>query len=153
MLICQHILATCHLLLATVHAMRAALLLLLALATVGLAVARASATLAATLVLLVALAFSLGRMLPTSKRFGALVLNPELTAAEGYTSAASDDGLLGLTGRTLTGLRPAGVAELGSQRVQVVSQGTFIDEGVEVEVVSVRGARVEVKPVVRETPA
>ncbi|MEL6703800.1 MAG: NfeD family protein [Bacteroidota bacterium] len=119
----------------------------------GLAMARASATLAATLVLLVALAFSLGRMLPTSKRFGALVLNPELTAAEGYTSAASDDGLLGLTGRTLTGLRPAGVAELGSQRVQVVSQGTFIDEGVEVEVVSVRGARVEVKPVVRETPA
>ncbi|MEM8557998.1 MAG: NfeD family protein [Bacteroidota bacterium] len=116
----------------------------------GLAIARASATLAATLVLLVALAFSLGRMLPTSKRFGALVLDPELTAAEGYTSAASDDTLLGQVGRTVTGLRPAGVAEIDGQRVQVVSQGTFIDENVEVEVVSVRGARVEVKPVTRE---
>ncbi|MDX1421315.1 MAG: NfeD family protein [Rubricoccaceae bacterium] len=113
----------------------------------GTDVAQAAATLASSLVLLVLLAISVGRYLPRSERFSHLVLAPDFTAAEGYTSADTDDSLLGQTGRTLSPLRPAGVADIGGRRVDVVAQSTFVPPGTAVEVVSVRGSRVEVREV------
>src|SRR5690606_1220113 len=111
----------------------------------GTDVAQAAATLASSFVLLILLAVSLGRYLPRSERFNRLVLAPDFTAAEGYTSADSDETLLGQTGRTLSPLRPAGVADIGGRRIDVVAQGTFVPPGTPVEVVSVRGSRVEVR--------
>ncbi|MDX1530859.1 MAG: NfeD family protein [Rhodothermales bacterium] len=110
-------------------------------------VTRAILTLAATMVLLPILAWSLGRYVPKSERFNRLVLAPELGSASGYTSADTDETLVGQRGTTLTTLRPAGTAEIEGRRVDVVSQSTFIAAGEPVEVVSVRGARVEVRPV------
>ncbi len=110
-------------------------------------IAQASATLAAALVLLVVLAVSLGKYLPTSNRLSGLILSPELSSAEGYTSADTDLSLVGLIGKAVTGLRPSGTAELNGRRVDVIAQGTFIDVGTAIEVVDVRGSRVEVRPV------
>ena len=110
-------------------------------------ISQAAATLAAALVLMVVLAVSLGRFLPRSQRFGRLILSPELSSSEGYTSAETDTSLLGQTGKTLTGLRPSGAAELDGRRVDVIAQSTFIDAGTTIEVVDVRGSRVEVRPV------
>ena len=110
------------------------------------AITRAILTLAATLVLLVVFGYSLGRYLPKSQRLSHLVLAPELSSASGYTSADTDDTLLGQLGVALTTLRPAGTAEIGGRRVDVVSQSTFVAAGEAVEVVSVRGSRVEVRP-------
>ena len=110
-------------------------------------IAQAAATLAAALVLLAVLAVSLGRFLPRSQRFGKLILSPELSSSEGYTSAETDTSLLGQTGKTLTGLRPSGAAEIDGRRVDVIAQSTFIDEGTTIEVVDVHGSRVEVRPV------
>ena len=110
-------------------------------------IAQAAATLAAALVLLVVLAVSLGRFLPRSQRFGKLILSPELSSSEGYTSAETDTSLLGQTGKTLTSLRPSGAAEIDGRRVDVIAQSTFIDEGTTIEVVDVHGSRVEVRPV------
>jgi membrane-bound serine protease (ClpP class) len=110
-------------------------------------IAQAAATLAAALVLLVVLAVSLGRFLPRSQRFGKLILSPELSSSEGYTSAETDTSLLGQTGKTLTDLRPSGAAEINGRRVDVIAQSTFIDEGTTIEVVDVHGSRVEVRPV------
>lgn len=115
----------------------------------GTEVTHAAATLAASLVLLVLLAVSLGRYLPRSERFSRFVLLPDLTAAEGYTAADTDEALLGQTGRTLSPLRPAGVAEIGGRRVDVIAQGAFVPAGTPVEVVSVRGSRVEVRESVK----
>jgi membrane-bound serine protease (ClpP class) len=42
-------------------------------------------------------------------------------------------------------LRPAGVADLGGSRVDVVSDGSFIDAGAPVEVIRVDGNRVVVR--------
>jgi membrane-bound serine protease (ClpP class) len=113
--------------------------------------ARALGTLAMAMVLTVLLGFSLSKRLPQNNRFQRLVLGDELGAATGYTSAATDSALLGLRGRALTPLRPAGVAEIaadtGARRVDVVSQGTFVAAGAEVEVVGVRGSGVEVREV------
>ena len=112
----------------------------------GGAITQAILTLAATLVLVVIFGYSLGRYLPKSQRFGHLVLQPELAAISGYTSADTDDTLLGQIGIALTTLRPSGKAEIDGRRVDVVSQSTFVSAGEPVEVVSVRGSRVEVRP-------
>ena len=110
------------------------------------ALARATATFAAALVLTVALAFSLGRHLPRSRRFGALVLVPDLASAAGYTAADTPLDLVGRTGRALTALRPAGAAEIDGRRVDVLAEGRFVAAGTPLEVVRVRGSRVEVRP-------
>jgi membrane-bound serine protease (ClpP class) len=102
-------------------------------------------TMAITLVLFIVLLFSLGRYLPKSSRFGRMVLVPELGSISGYTSADTHDELMGQTGQALTVLRPSGVAVIGGQRVDVVSQGDFIPQGTAVQVVQVQGSRVEVR--------
>ncbi|MEP0546234.1 MAG: NfeD family protein [Rhodothermales bacterium] len=111
------------------------------------AITQAILTLAGTLVLLVVLSYSLARYMPRSERFNHLILAPELGSASGYTSSDTDETLLGLVGVALTTLRPAGTAEIDGRRVDVVSQSTFVSQGEAVEVVSVRGSRVEVRPV------
>ena len=108
-------------------------------------------TMAVTMVLLVVLIFSVGRFLPQSQRFNRLVLAPELTSADGYTSADTHEEWLGTTGRALTPLRPSGMVELSVgdtvKRVDVVTSGEYILAGSAVRVVSVRGSRVEVQQV------
>ncbi len=111
------------------------------------ALVHAFGTMAVTMVLLVLLMFSLGRYLPRSGRFNQLVLTPALSSAGGYTSAATHEELLGRVGQTLTPLRPSGTAEIGYDRVDVITAGEFIPGGVPVEVVRVRGSRVEVRRV------
>ena len=110
-------------------------------------IARATTTLAAALVLLGLLAVSLGRMLPRSERLNRLVLAPELSASEGYTSADTLADLVGLTGTALTTLRPSGTIDVGGRRVDVVSEGPFVASGATVEVVRSRGAVVVVREV------
>ena len=108
-------------------------------------IARASATVATSLVLLILLAGSLARWLPSSTRFSHLILAGTMDATAGYTSADTDDALLGANGTAVTPLRPAGTALLGDRRVDVVSDGPMLDAGTPIEVVSVRGARVVVR--------
>ncbi len=119
----------------------------------GLQLARAAMTLGTTFVLLIALAVSLGRFLPQSERFNRLVLAPDLSSAAGYTAADTDETLLGRAGTALTPLRPSGTAEIAGRRVDVVAEGTFIPAGTAVEVIRVRGSRVEVRAVSEPTVA
>lgn len=55
--------------------------------------------------------------------------------------------LVGHQGRTLSALRPAGLAEIDGKRVDVVSDSEFLDAGVSVRVVEVEGNRVVVESV------
>jgi membrane-bound serine protease (ClpP class) len=55
--------------------------------------------------------------------------------------------LLGRTGRAVTDLRPAGVAEFGEERVPVVGLGGMIPRSSEVVVVAVEGIEVRVRAV------
>ena len=43
-------------------------------------------------------------------------------------------------------LRPAGLAEFDGERIDVVSEGSFIDRGVKIKVAKVEGTRVVVRP-------
>lgn len=116
------------------------------------AVTPAVLTMAVTMVLLIALAYSIARYMPRSQRLSQLILVPELSSATGYTSAETDFELEGRRGRAVTPLRPAGTAEIDGRRVDVITAGEFVAAGAEVVVWDVRGSRVEVR-LVPETTA
>lgn len=54
--------------------------------------------------------------------------------------------LLNQTGTTLTRLRPSGTALINGRRVDVVSDGNFLDAGQPIKVIAVEGLRVVVRP-------
>ncbi len=111
----------------------------------GAAVGQATTTLAATMVLLVILLFSLARYLPRSERFNRLVLHPDLSSDMGFTSAHSHVEYIGMIGTAKTPLRPAGTAEIGDQRIDVVTAGEYIEAGKTIEVIQVNGFIVRVR--------
>ncbi len=102
-------------------------------------------TLTVTLILVAVLIGSLSRYLPETKAFNRLVLAPELSSADGYVANETDFSLVGKSGTTLTVLRPAGTMMVDGKRVDVVSEGGFISEGVTVKVIDVIGNRVQVR--------
>ena len=55
--------------------------------------------------------------------------------------------LVGMTGITLTPLRPSGTVDIGGKRIDVVSEGPMVDRGATVEVTRSRGAVVVVREV------
>lgn len=65
------------------------------------------------------------------------------------TNEASADlsGYLGKTGTAQTALRPAGIALIDGERVNVVSSGEYIESGAAVRVDEVEGGRVQVSEV------
>jgi membrane-bound serine protease (ClpP class) len=98
--------------------------------------------------LLVAIAAALGllRFLPRLPFGRRLVLQTELTAREGFASAPETDRVwLGKRGTAASPLRPAGIAELEGERVDVVSEGDFIEAGEPITVVRVDGNRIVVR--------
>jgi membrane-bound serine protease (ClpP class) len=67
-------------------------------------------------------------------------------ADAGYASAPEGDRRwLGQRGTAASPLRPAGLAHLAGERVDVVSDGEFIDAGAPLEVIRVDGNRIVVR--------
>jgi membrane-bound serine protease (ClpP class) len=86
------------------------------------------------------------RFLPRIPFGRRLVLQTELDARRGYASAPRGDvDLLGKQGRATSPLRPAGIAEIGGRRVDVVSEGELIESGELIEVIRVDGNRIVVR--------
>ena len=54
--------------------------------------------------------------------------------------------LVGKTGRTTSVLRPAGIGDFDGVRLNVVTEGGFIERDMPIEIVSVEGARIVVRP-------
>jgi membrane-bound serine protease (ClpP class) len=81
--------------------------------------------------------------LPFGKR---LILETNLQAQEGYESSpAGDHRWLGKQGIAVSDLHPSGIARFDGERVDVVSDGTFIDAGQPLEVVRIDGNRIVVQ--------
>ena len=76
-----------------------------------------------------------------------MVLMDATDTESGYVSNVNRVELLGKIAKTTTPLRPAGTIELDGERIDVVSQGSYIDRGKDVIIVKVEGSRI----VVRET--
>jgi membrane-bound serine protease (ClpP class) len=100
---------------------------------------------AVSILLAMAGAAALFRVLPGLPFGRRLILDTGMEANQGYVSAAESDlRWLGRTGTALSPLRPAGIADIDGARVDVVSDGGFIDAGTPIEVTRVDGNRIVV---------
>jgi membrane-bound ClpP family serine protease len=69
-----------------------------------------------------------------------LVLNEQAVSKQPASPAA----IIGKTGTACTPLRPAGIAEIDGKRMNVVTEGDFIDAGEKIRVASAEGNRIVV---------
>lgn len=76
-----------------------------------------------------------------------IILSDQTTTELGYVSSANRLDLIGLEGRTVTSLRPSGIALLDGERLDVISEGGFIQADKSVKVVKVEGVRIVVREV------
>jgi membrane-bound serine protease (ClpP class) len=105
---------------------------------------------AIALLLAMAGTFALLRVLPRLPFGRRLVLATGMEANLGYVSTPeSDHRWKGRLGTALSPLRPAGIAEIDGIRVDVVSDGAYIEPGAAIEVTRVDGNRI----VVRRAPS
>lgn len=104
-------------------------------------VTQALMVLGASLVITIAVAYAWLRHLPNSSRFGGLFLRGGAHQADGYIAAPPRSDLVGQDGVAVTDLRPAGTAQIGPERVDVVTEGEYVAQGGAVRVVRSEGYR------------
>ena len=100
-----------------------------------------------TLLAVIIIFYLILKFLPKSERFNHLVLSTESHAIKGFVSNPDYQYLLHKKGSALTTLRPAGIAEINGERVDVVTGGAYIEKGTPVEVIKTEGARIVVKSI------
>lgn len=106
----------------------------------------ALAIVAMVVVLLCILIWVLLSYFPQSTLGKALTLHSRSTADKGYTGVDIRTDLLHEKGVALTTLRPAGTVAFGEHHIDVVAEGSFVEAGTMVEVISVTGGRIVVRP-------
>ena len=106
----------------------------------------AAARVVFSLLLAVVASLVMLRFLPRLPFGRRLILQAGLGAGHQYGSAPDNDlRWLGKKGRASSALRPAGIAQIEGERVDVVSDGELIDAGQSVEVTRVDGNRIVVR--------
>jgi membrane-bound serine protease (ClpP class) len=93
------------------------------------------------------------RYLPRTRFGRQLVLETDLDAGSGFTSEpVSDHALVGKLGISMSTLRPAGIADIDGQRIDVVSDGEYIEPGEPIRVDHVDGNRIVVRRITQQQP-
>ena len=102
-------------------------------------------TVATAIVLTVIVFWMVSKQLPENAWMARLTF----AAAQGadYVTSADHSNLRGQSGFAASYLRPAGVALIDGRRIDVLTQGEFIQEGTPIRVTRVEGARIFVEPV------
>lgn len=99
-------------------------------------------------VLLAVILFTLVIALVMFKKFGSSRFWRRISlesSSKNYYSSTSKKDFLNQEGETLSKLRPAGTIKIDEERVDAVSEGSFIEKGKKVKVISVSGSRVVVR--------
>lgn len=104
-------------------------------------VTQAIAVLGASLAITAAVGYAWLRHLPNSGRFAGLFLRGGAHQADGYIAAKPRSDLVGQDGIAVTDLRPSGTAQIGHERVDVVTEGEYVPQGRTVRVVRSEGYR------------
>ncbi len=86
----------------------------------------------------------LGKRMKFFKKF---ILTDSTNKESGYVSNETREDLVGQIAVTLTALRPSGTIVLGDERIDVVSEGAFIDKDEQVKIVKAEGSRIVVRKV------
>ena len=107
----------------------------------GADLVRALAVLAASIGITASVVYAWVRHLPNSTRFAGLLLRHATHSSEGFISAPVRNDLVGLEGVSVTDLRPAGMAQVGNERLDVVTEGEYIPAGRRIKVIRSEGYR------------
>ncbi len=104
---------------------------------------QAAGILSAALLVVIIAGWALLRALPRSGRFArsGMMLGEATDRATGYISNPVRNELIGSTGVALTDLRPAGTAQFGDERLDVVSDNVWISAGTPIRIVRSEGYR------------
>ncbi|MEH7384064.1 nodulation protein NfeD [Bacillus sp. JJ1521] len=100
--------------------------------------------LVATIVVSIILAKVFGKRLHAFKK---IILFDSTNTESGYVSNKNREDLIGKQGIALTTLRPSGTAIINDERIDVVTQGNFIERNTKVEVIKTEGSRIVVREV------
>lgn len=79
--------------------------------------------------------------------FKRIILRDRTSTELGYVSNVTRSELVGEIGITVTPLRPSGTATFNNDRLDVISEGSFIEADVPVKIVHVEGVRIVVREV------
>jgi membrane-bound serine protease (ClpP class) len=110
-------------------------------------VVQAFLVLGASLVITTAVMYAWIRHLPNSGRFRGLLLHGSVHRSSGFVSAPTRTDLIGRDGVAVTDLRPSGTVRVGDERIDVVTEGGYVAEGSQVQVVQSDGYRHVVRAV------
>ncbi|MBI4409779.1 MAG: nodulation protein NfeD [Gemmatimonadetes bacterium] len=115
----------------------------------GFDYSQAAGILSAAVIVVAVTAWALLRFLPRSGRLtkSGILLGEATTREAGYLATPVRPELEGARGVALTDLRPAGTAQFGEDRVDVVAEGAFIPAGSAIQVIRSEGYRHVVRPV------
>lgn len=84
---------------------------------------------------------------PKNKYFDKIILGMELKKDKGFVSTETKENLLGLEGLVISSLRPSGAVEVGGQKIDVVTEGEFIEPGSRVKIIKVEGRKIVVRKI------
>ena len=94
-----------------------------------------------SIILVVVFGWVLLRRLPSSRRLTGIFLRSSTSRETGYLSAPEREDLVGEVGIAVTDLRPAGTALVNDERIDVVTEGPWIEANTEVRVVQAESYR------------
>ena len=78
--------------------------------------------------------------------FNRIILTDSTSTESGYVSNINRNDLIGKEGILVTDLRPSGTLLLEGERIDVVSEGSFVMRGTHVKVIKTEGSRIVVRP-------
>ncbi|MFB5087927.1 nodulation protein NfeD [Psychrobacillus sp. PGGUH221] len=76
-----------------------------------------------------------------------VILSDATTTEQGYVSNVNRLELIGKVAVTMTPLRPAGTIRIGDERIDAVSDGSFVEKNKQVVIIKVEGSRIVVREI------
>lgn len=110
-------------------------------------VSKAIIQLALSLFTAFVLVFILAKFLPKTSTFQRFVLSESEKNDKGFSSHSNVKELIGSEGVALTTLRPSGTAEINGNRIDVVTESSYVEKGKRIKVIAAEGMRIVVKEI------
>ncbi len=101
--------------------------------------------LAISLVFSLLIMYLLAKYLPKTVIWNRMILSSNIASKSGYAEKKGVNTLVGKVGEAYTDLRPAGIALIKGKRIDVVTQGEYIDKGSKIKVIKTEGMNVIVE--------
>ena len=92
--------------------------------------------------------FLLLKYLPSTRTWRKFILSTQQKKELGYTVGTKDlKRLIGKEGKAITPLRPSGIAEVNNKKINVITQGGYVNSNTKIKVINVEGNKIVVEKV------